>query len=61
MRLHAHEFLHRFLLRILPGGFVRIRFYGLLANRNRQETLARCRNALGATPSEAARRVAETG
>jgi len=31
----------------LPSGFVRIRHYGLLANRHRQEKLARCRELLG--------------
>lgn len=53
MRLHAHEFLRRFLLHVLPDGFVRIRTYGLLANRDRQETLARCRETLGIAPGEA--------
>ena len=48
MRLHAHEFLRRFLLHVLPERFVRIRSYGLLANRNRSERLARCREVLGA-------------
>ena len=52
MRLHAHEFLRRFLLHVLPDGFVRIRSYGLLANRDRQETLTRCREALGVTAAE---------
>ncbi len=52
MRLHAHEFLRRFLLHALPDGFVRIRSYGLLANRDRQHNLERCRQALGAEPPE---------
>jgi Putative transposase/Transposase zinc-binding domain len=52
MRLHAHEFLRRLLLHVLPDGFVRIRSYGLLANRGRHETIARCREALGAPPGE---------
>lgn len=52
MRLHAHEFLRRFLLHVLPDGFVRVRSYGLLANRGRHETIARCREALGAPPAE---------
>ena len=52
MRLSGCEFLRRFLLHVLPRRFVRIRSYGLLANRNRGETLERCRVALGATPSE---------
>jgi len=53
MRLPAHEFLRRFLLHVLPRRFVRIRSYGLLANRNRQENLARCREALGVVSAEA--------
>ena len=52
MRLHGHEFLRRFLLHVLPDGFVRIRSYGLLANRDRRETLTRCREALGLTTAE---------
>jgi len=39
MSLPADEFLRRFLLHVLPDRFVRIRYYGLLANRNRQEDL----------------------
>ena len=52
MRLHSHEFLRRFPLHVLPDGFVRVRSYGLLANRGRQATIARCREALGAPPAE---------
>jgi hypothetical protein len=46
MRLDAAEFLRRFLLHVLPRGFMRVRHYGLLANRNRVDRLARCRNLL---------------
>ena len=42
MTLPAIEFLRRFLLHVLPKGFVRIRYYGLHANRHRAENLARC-------------------
>ena len=49
MTLSAHEFLRRFLLHVLPGGLVRIRHFGLFANRNRSATLARCRSLLGST------------
>jgi hypothetical protein len=53
MTLPVAEFIRRFLLHVLPEGFVRIRYYGLLANRNRQRTLARCRELLAAaTPAE---------
>lgn len=48
MTLDGVEFLRRFLLHVLPAGFVRIRYYGLLANRYRAQNLARCRALLGA-------------
>jgi hypothetical protein len=47
MRLEATEFIRRFLLHALPKGFVRIRRYGLLANAQRAERLALCRELLG--------------
>lgn len=47
MTLSADEFLRRFLLHVLPRGFVRIRHYGFLANCHRQEKLALCRKLLG--------------
>ena len=48
LRLDVHEFLRRFLLHVLPRGFVRIRRYGILANAQREKRLARCRELLGA-------------
>jgi hypothetical protein len=53
LRLDGVEFLRRFLLHVLPRRFVRIRSYGLLANRNRTANLARCREALGIEPDDA--------
>ena len=47
MKLEAEEFIRRFLLHVLPEGFQRIRYYGLLGNRYREEKLAHCRNLLG--------------
>jgi hypothetical protein len=47
MTVSATEFLRRFLLHVLPPGFMRVRHYGLLANRRREEKLARCRVLLG--------------
>lgn len=47
MELDAHEFIRRFLLHVLPRGFVRIRRFGLLANRKREAKLAKCRELLG--------------
>ncbi|HEX3639431.1 MAG TPA: IS91 family transposase [Paraburkholderia sp.] len=47
MTLEADEFVRRFLLHVLPGGFHRIRHYGLLANPSRRENLAKIRELLG--------------
>jgi hypothetical protein len=47
MTVSAHEFLRRYLLHVLPGGLVRIRHFGLFANRNRRAALERCRALLG--------------
>lgn len=46
MTLAADEFLRRFLLHVLPTSFVRIRYFGLLANRHRAQLLQRCRSYL---------------
>jgi hypothetical protein len=46
MTLGAHEFIRRFLLHVLPKGFHRIRHYGLFANGNRTESVARARELL---------------
>jgi hypothetical protein len=47
MTLDADEFIRRFLLHVLPGGFHRIRHYGLLANGSRKASLAMVRSLLG--------------
>jgi hypothetical protein len=47
MTLDAFEFIRRFLLHVLPDGFVKIRHYGLLSNRNRKACLEICRTLLG--------------
>jgi hypothetical protein len=62
LELSVHEFIRRFLLHALPHGFVRIRHYGLLANRCRMTALARCRALLptqAPTPSLQKESVAE--
>jgi hypothetical protein len=46
MTLTPEEFMRRFLLHVLPGGFHRIRHYGLLANGNRKQALASVRDLL---------------
>jgi len=53
MSLSAEEFIRRFLLHVLPDRLHRIRYYGFLGNRHRQEKLAQCRALLGsATDTE---------
>jgi hypothetical protein len=46
MTVTMEEFLRRFLLHVLPHGFVRIRFFGFLANRRRKTLLPLCRQLL---------------
>ena len=50
MTLSLQEFIRRFLLHVQPGGFHRIRHYGLLANSNRRDNLALARELLDVTP-----------
>jgi len=57
--LSTTEFIRRFLMHTLPSGFVRIRYYGFLANRYRNERLEQCRQLLGVT-SEATPAIEET-
>jgi hypothetical protein len=51
MTLAAAEFMRRFLLHVLPGGFHRIRHYGLLANGSRTASLAHARQLLEVAPA----------
>jgi hypothetical protein len=51
--LPAEEFIRRFLRHVLPDRFLRIRHYGLLANRGKQKHLAQCRELLGAQAPKA--------
>ena len=46
MTLQADEFIRRFLLHVLPNRYVRIRHFGLLANRKRRDNIAACREFL---------------
>ena len=52
MSLAVEEFLRRFLLHVLPPGFVRIRHFGFFAHRRRATLLPLCRQLLGAAVSE---------
>jgi len=61
MTLPLEKFLRRFLLHILPQGFVRIRHFGFLANRRRATLLPLCFHHLGSAPEpQAQQHVAST-
>jgi hypothetical protein len=47
LTLAAQEFIRRFLLHVLPDGFMRIRHFGFLANRSKKRALPQCRKLLG--------------
>src|SRR4029077_16258487 len=49
--LDVQEFISRFLLHVLPEGFVRIRHFGFLANRSKKQILAQCRKLLKLDPA----------
>ena len=51
MTLDAQEFIRRFLLHVLPDGFMRIRHFGFLANRSKKHLLPQCRKLLGLSPA----------
>ena len=52
MQLPPAQFLERFVLHVLPRRFMRIRHYGLLANRNKARLLAQATRALGISPPQ---------
>jgi hypothetical protein len=52
MTLRSDEFLRRFFLHVLPHGFMRIRFFGFLANRSWSKVLPLCRRLLDMLPSQ---------
>ena len=51
MTLAPEEFMRCFLLHVLPSGFHRIRHYGLIANAERGDNLAKARELLGVAPA----------
>jgi len=53
MSLDAVEFIRRFLLHVLPSGFVKIRHFGFLSNRNRKKLVQHCRELLPPSSAEA--------
>jgi hypothetical protein len=60
MRLDIDEFIRRFLLHVLPKGFVRIRHYGLLASINVAGKLEQCRRLLEANDQPRSATAAKT-
>ena len=54
LTLYVSEFIRRFLMHVLPGGFMRIRHYGWLANRCREQALVTIRAILAAPMAEQA-------
>ena len=52
MKLDGAQFLRRFLMHEVPSGFMRIRHFGLLANRVRRKNLTICRALLSAPPAD---------
>jgi hypothetical protein len=49
MSLPADEFIRRFLLHVLPRGFMKIRYFGFLAHINKKQAVALIRSLLGIT------------
>jgi len=60
MTLDAEEFIRRFLLHVLPDRYVKIRHFGLLANRRRKHHIALARQLLGSAKTEAKQEVSKT-
>lgn len=57
MRLDAFEFIRRFLLHVLPKGFFKVRYYGILASRNLKTKLKRCKTLLKVRLSKSAEKL----
>ena len=60
MTLEAREFIDRFLLHVLPRGFVRVRHFGLQANGRRRELIAQARKLLAAPDPPASQPIRES-
>ena len=52
MTLDTFEFIRRFLCHVLPNGFMKIRHYGILSNRNKKDKLLLCKQLLGVDVKE---------
>ncbi|MFH1220089.1 MAG: transposase [Candidatus Eisenbacteria bacterium] len=57
MTLGGTEFIRRFLLHVLPDGFVKIRYYGILSHRNRGTKLLQSKLLLGTVEPQKAVRI----
>jgi ssDNA-binding Zn-finger/Zn-ribbon topoisomerase 1 len=57
LALTHNEFIRRFLMHVLPNGFMRIRHYGILANRCRKTSIERIRQILATKPSDAIKKI----
>jgi len=61
MTVSADEFIRRFLVHVLPKGFVRIRHFGFMANYQRSLSLELCRQRLGMATVTRAKQIPITG
>jgi len=59
LTLKAEEFIRRFLLHILPGGFMKIRYYGFLAHANKKASIPLLRQLIN-PDAEVAEKIIET-
>ena len=60
LTLSGVEFIRRFLMHILPSGFVKIRHYGILAGRNKPTKLAHCHRIMNIIPSKNSKEFSST-
>jgi hypothetical protein len=61
MRLELDEFIRRFLLHVLPKGFLKVRYYGIFANTHRKESVAKAKALLSEEKSDKDREDLEDG
>jgi len=57
MEKTAVEFIRRFMLHILPENFYKIRYYGLLGSRNKEQNISKCRELLGLVKNKEMKKV----
>jgi hypothetical protein len=59
LTLPVEEFIHRFLLHILPNGFMKIRYFGFLAHTNKRKSIPLLRQLIGSS-AELPEKIEET-